>query len=154
MNPHSRFRIHAPQVANETIDGEVVIINFVTGAYYSLDSTGACIWGLVELGATVGEMAADVCDRYQGNREEIESAVRQFVSELRREELIVPQADATLAPQKKCDDLAAATGADGKPSFEVPVLSKYDDMQNLLLLDPIHEIDDAGWPVTKPSTTE
>jgi hypothetical protein len=28
----------------------------------------------------------------------------------------------------------------------VPVLNKYTDMQDLLLLDPIHEVDERGWP--------
>ena len=28
-------------------------------------------------------------------------------------------------------------------------MEKYDDMQELLLLDPIHEVDEAGWPVKK-----
>jgi hypothetical protein len=28
-------------------------------------------------------------------------------------------------------------------------LNKYTDMQDLLLLDPIHEVDAAGWPSTK-----
>ena len=33
-----------------------------------------------------------------------------------------------------------------KLGFEAPILQKYTDMQDLLLLDPIHEVDEAGWP--------
>ena len=33
-----------------------------------------------------------------------------------------------------------------------PVLNKYSDMQDLLLLDPIHDVDEeAGWPTNKPN---
>jgi hypothetical protein len=30
------------------------------------------------------------------------------------------------------------------------LLNKYSDMQELLLLDPIHDVDDAGWPKPNP----
>jgi hypothetical protein len=31
----------------------------------------------------------------------------------------------------------------------VPLLRKYTDMRDLLLLDPIHDVDEQGWPVRK-----
>jgi hypothetical protein len=40
----------------------------------------------------------------------------------------------------------------GKESkFEKPGLQKYSDMQDLLLLDPIHEVDEMGWPHALPA---
>ena len=33
--------------------------------------------------------------------------------------------------------------------FEPPLISKYSDMQELLILDPIHDVSDAGWPNPK-----
>jgi hypothetical protein len=42
--------------------------------------------------------------------------------------------------------VAAAT-----ETMQPPVLEPFGDMQDLLLLDPVHEVDeDAGWP-TKPA---
>jgi len=32
-------------------------------------------------------------------------------------------------------------------AYAPPVLETFSDMQDLLLLDPIHEVDDAGWPM-------
>jgi hypothetical protein len=37
----------------------------------------------------------------------------------------------------------------GKSPFEMPKLSKYTDMEDLLALDPIHEVDEMGWPNAK-----
>jgi hypothetical protein len=34
-------------------------------------------------------------------------------------------------------------------AFVAPVLHKHTDMQDLLLLDPIHEVDETGWPSVK-----
>jgi hypothetical protein len=38
---------------------------------------------------------------------------------------------------------AAPTGE--KLPFKAPELQKYTDMQDFLLVDPIHETDEAGW---------
>jgi hypothetical protein len=48
--------------------------------------------------------------------------------------------------------------SNGKPSdisgceFVTPCLQKYTDMEELLLIDPIHEIDEVGWPSARPPT--
>ena len=36
-------------VINDTIDGEAVIINLMSGRYYSLQHTGSEIWDLIRL---------------------------------------------------------------------------------------------------------
>ena len=33
-----------------------------------------------------------------------------------------------------------------KVAFEPPRLERYTDMKDYFLLDPIHEVDTAGWP--------
>ena len=35
--------------------------------------------------------------------------------------------------------------------YSPPVLNSYTDMEELLLLDPIHDVDQAGWPMPKAS---
>ena len=30
--------------------------------------------------------------------------------------------------------------------YQAPSLEKYSDLQDLLLIDPIHEADESGWP--------
>ena len=37
-----------------------------------------------------------------------------------------------------------------KKEYEAPVLECYTDMQELLLLDPIHEVEETNWLVNKP----
>ena len=36
-----------------------------------------------------------------------------------------------------------------KKPYTAPAVQKYDDLEDLLLLDPIHEVDEAGWPVAR-----
>ena len=72
---------------------------------------------------------------------EVERAIAGFVSQLLDEGLLVESADTGSA--EGAEIVAGGT-------FETPVLSKYTDMQELLLLDPIHDIDPSvGWPFPK-----
>jgi hypothetical protein len=32
-------------------------------------------------------------------------------------------------------------------------MQRFSDMQGLLLVDPIHEVDDTGWPHTQPGAS-
>jgi len=36
-----------------------------------------------------------------------------------------------------------------KEPFERPVLEKFTDVQELLALDPVHDVDGSGWPRPK-----
>jgi hypothetical protein len=68
-----------------------------------------------------------------------------FVSQLRTEDLILDGDVLATA-------VAAQTGeSDGASVFTKSVLQRYTNFQELLLLDPIHEVDEpSGWPVLKP----
>jgi hypothetical protein len=142
MNSSIRFRINTPTVVHETIDGEVVIINLQDGNYYSLEDVGANIWGSIDRGASVGEIIGELDTDYTANRAQIKSAVEQFLVELKQGALIVPD---EIEANGSVHALRTQVDAE-KLQFEAPVLNRYTDMQDLLLLDPIHDVDEAGWP--------
>jgi hypothetical protein len=147
-NSSEYFRADAPNVVHEVIDGEAVIVNLNDGAYYSVDKAGAVIWSLIDRGTAVSQIVDAMTDRYAGSRERIEEAVMRLVSELQREHLIVADPERRSKPD---DGLNPCVGQPAnKPEFEDPVLQKYTDMEDLLLLDPIHEVDETGWPSVKP----
>lgn len=150
MTSVMRFQINAPKVIHEAFDDEVVIVNLGNGNYYSLGKVGADIWGLIERGATVGDIVEGLVRRYEGSRDEIEQAVHALMSDLQKDELIVPLAAQGSERAQEGQASAEHEPAAGRLPFEAPVLQTYTDMQELMLLDPIHEVDEAGWPSTKP----
>lgn len=147
---NQRFRVNTPTVTHETIDGEAVIINLDSGNYYSLVDAGSFIWGLVEQGASASEVQNLVLQTYQGDTQDIDQGVQDLLAQLQQENLIVA-VDGAVEPSD-LDRVAPFNNGHDKPSFKAPSLHKYSDMQELLLLDPIHDVDDAGWPkpVTNP----
>jgi len=149
-----RYRINSSKIIHEIIDDEVVVIDFDSGNYYSLDKVGADIWGFIESGATVSEIVEGIALRYKGGRAVIENAVGQLMAELHQDDLIVT--DKAKGPESiKGLEVRLEAGSEiERPSFEVPVLHKYTDMQYLLLLDPIHEVDETGWPSMRPDSSD
>lgn len=120
-------------------------MNLDTGVYYSLVGVGADIWSSLERGGSVSETVERALGRYDAPRPVVEHAVSRFVDELAREELIVA------AGSDEAGRVQPVTAENGNraasEAFAEPVLNKYTDMQELLLLDPIHEVDEEGWPV-------
>jgi hypothetical protein len=151
MMPSERFKVH-PKIVSETIDGEVIMLNLDRGRYYSLTLAGTVAWDAIGRAASGEEIVDELLARYDGARSEVEQAVHQLLDELCREELILSLptgAAETAAPSSS--NGSPVNGAHGsRQAFQVPVLQVYTDMEDLLLLDPIHEVDESGWP-NRPS---
>jgi hypothetical protein len=128
-------------VINETIDGEAIMINLATGSYYSLDRVGGDVWALLEASLPVEDIVAEVGKRYDGPEDQIRQGVDDLLQRLSSEELVVP-----------CDEsdpvgaISLEPAPDWRPPFQAPKLEKFTDMQDLILLDPVHEVDSRGWP--------
>jgi Coenzyme PQQ synthesis protein D (PqqD) len=147
---NQRFRVNTPTVTHETIDGEAVIINLDSGNYYSLVEVGSFIWGLVEKGASASEVQNLVLQTYQGNGADIDRGVQDLLAQLQQENLIVPVDGAAALDLVQLNQTLPSNNGHEKLSFNPPSLHKYSDMQELLLLDPIHDVDEAGWPKPNP----
>ncbi len=144
-----RFRINKPTIIYEDFDGEVVIINLDTGSYYSLEQAGAAVWNLLEETATDDALVREIVHRYAGNPDEIQTAVSGFLAELVRESLIVSANDTKGDKFEVLAENAHQPNAP-KPILDGLIVHKYTDMEELLLLDPIHQVDEMGWPSAKP----
>jgi len=143
------FQINRPTVVFETIDKEVIIIEFDSGNYYSLDKAGADIWNFIDKGESPDDIIEKLIRLYKGNRQDMEIAVHQLIDELEKENLIVTKKIGNSGNSSNISEQFETDLETPLPVFEVPTLQKYSDMQELLLLDPIHEVDEKGWPVDK-----
>lgn len=137
-------RINLDKVAHETIDNEVIIINLDTGTYYNLVNEALDIWQGLEAGATVDQIAEALCGAYSIAMDTSREAVDGFLESLLAEEILAP-ADAG-APPSVAFQLADRTGR----TFTPPVLTTHTNMSDLLMLDPIHDVDEQGWPSAPP----
>jgi hypothetical protein len=133
-----RFRI-GPEIVHETVDGEVIAIDLANGSYYSLAGSGPAVWEVLASGASEAEVTAALAHRFEADAETIAGAVSVLMVELRESNLIV-------SDEQPGEAAPIAGGSGEKAPFEAPRLERYTDMKDYFLLDPIHEVDTAGWP--------
>ena len=137
------LRKNGPAVVSETIDGEVIVIHLERGSYFSLRDSAAELWELVEQGCAPEAIVAALSSRYLGApADEVAHEATRFLEELQEEGLVV-DADGTAVATP---DLGSASA-----DFAPPRLEKYTDLQDLIMMDPIHEVEPKGWPAPRES---
>ena len=133
------YRVNEPQIIHQTVDEETVVVDLGTGSYFSLRGSAQVIWSALERGLDVPGVVREVAGRYDGDRADIAGAVQAFVTELVDDKLIV-------AANADAPAVASEAQADGA------AVGPYDDLQDLILLDPVHEVsEEEGWPHARPS---
>lgn len=146
MSTPERFHVSNPNLIHDNIQGEVILLNLDTGTYYQVQGAGVWVWNLLAAGVSLPEIAAHLTRRYPNDAPAIESGLGQFVHDLEQEQIIAPlNSDAPAPAIPPAMDPAQPSDS----NFQAPVLLKYTDMQSLLLLDPIHDVDTPGWPLSK-----
>jgi len=141
MTQEFYYTIASHKVAHEIIDGEAIVIHFDTGNYYSLAGIASQLWQWFAAGAT----RQQILDAFQDLQSDQIQSIDAFTDALVKEEILEKNvADAGRQPTSPLPSHEVA--------FEEPKFSKYNDMQNLLLSDPIHDVDETGWPNVETDT--
>ncbi|MEY4532006.1 MAG: hypothetical protein RLZZ156_2729 [Deinococcota bacterium] len=127
------FELNSPQVAAEVLDGEAMVIDFKNGLYFSLRGSAALIWSLVVTHHSVSSITLQL----EARLEDANELIPAFIAKLEQQELIRVSSQTTTEVQ---------LSSSNEP-LQNPELELFDDMQALLLLDPIHEVEPSrGWP--------
>lgn len=138
------IRVNAPAVAFEIIEDEAIVINFESGAYHSLRGVALRVWQQIAATTSAERLAAAMMAHYEGDPDEIRRSLDSFVGELESSDLITFDPSATIG-----------SGPSGRPNgrvpFAPPVIETFGDMQDYLLMDPVHEVDATGWPNALPT---
>lgn len=134
------FRINSPSVIYERFDDELVAIHLDTGTYHSMMGAATDAFVLLSEEATAAELADALAARYAATPEQIVKELAPFLEQLQKEQLI-----ANVKTRKARGPLRVTGNESGLP-FVAPSLQAFRDLEGLLLLDPIHEVGDEGWP--------
>ena len=136
------FVVAERRVLHEEIDGEILAIDNETGTYLSLQGFGAELWTALASGVSSRDLCEAVATTYAVEIDVATPAVEGFVTQLAETGVLEPiDPSASVRPE-----LAPPERAGTVPE---PVVEVYTDLQHLLLFDPIHEVDEAGWPNVK-----
>lgn len=127
------FKTNEPNVISESMEEELVVINLESGLYFNFNRSAAAIWKQMEKGFSIEDILKSRKSATKDD-EEISRSIEEFFELMQEEKLIVP---------------IECSGSAGMPEtidYEKPEMEKFSDMQEMLLLDPIHEVSEMGWP--------
>ncbi len=135
------YSIQRSRVVYEVLNTEVIVIDFNTGNYYALLHVAKDIWQLIEKQIPLQQITLLIASHYKQDLVNVSCDIRSFIDQLLEAELIELCVPDESAPQIIFQD----------GDYIPPRMQTYTDVQNLLLIDPIHEVTEAGWPETSPT---
>jgi hypothetical protein len=137
------YKLNEEKMFADITDGMAIVINGETGIYYGMNSFGTTLFENLIKGAST-EVVLEKLKKIS-EASDIETKFWSFVNIAVEKELLIPR-DEIVEVEIVLDE-AAAIADEFNLNF-----SEYNDAQELLLADPIHEVkEETGWSPEKVS---
>lgn len=135
------YQIATRGISFDHFEDETVAVNLPRGNYYSLRFTADFIFRRLVSVSNAEQVANALTQAYVIDFEEAQTVAERFIARLLEEELLKETTtEASTTPIIETE----------KKEFTQPVLEVFDDMQEMLMLDPVHDVDSTqGWPLKK-----
>ncbi len=133
----ARFEVDGARFLSDPLDGEIIVMDMLQGRLFLLEEGAAILWERVLRGQSREAIMAAIQSGY-GSAEH--TAAETFLNRLLALGLVTedPSADGPL--QEDAPD-------SWPPVLGEMRLTEYDDMTNIITMDPIHDVDPKrGWP--------
>jgi hypothetical protein len=128
-------------VQSEVLDGEAVIVDFSTGRYHAAAGVAATVWEAMKQGQEINEIMIEVRSSYTGVPDDAESSVLAFIDSV-VDAGLAKQVDTEVAPTSSIQQQESTTPT----PWIVPLLESHNDLADLMLIDPVHDVTARGWP--------
>jgi len=144
MTDKMRYAKFDNNILSDVFGEEVVLVNLDSGMYYSLRGSATQIWIRLFNQYSLIEILADLIQIYQVTENQLNADINLFVTQLLELKIIKTATD---AERKEIDFISKDILID----YSTPVVEIFSDMQEILLLDPVHDVDKSGWPISRNS---
>jgi hypothetical protein len=132
------YRFNGTHFAFELFEDEVVILNVTEGSYFALGGWAFDVWLALADRHPLGRLADAIAGRYGVPADEIADELSNLAAKLVQEGILL-EAD----PAEEVATLSEPPAGGFRPL----VFEKHVDMEDLMTLDPIHDVDpEQGWP--------
>lgn len=121
-------------------ENEAVAVNLDTGKYYSMRQLSALLWEALLSQCSIESIAEKISMHYAVDLKKIECDINNFIEILVKENLLK-------TTENPSDSNLTRFSFSGE--YQAPTVEIFSDMQEILLLDPVHDVDTAGWPVAQ-----
>ncbi len=134
------YVLNDEKMFSDIADGVAIVINSETGIYYGMNMLGTAIFENILEGASTEDIT-EALQALPNAPENCEELVQKFMAELE---------DFGIVSQGQTDNAAVNIDITAIEEGFVLSVQEFNDAQELLLADPIHEVkDDTGWQPSK-----
>jgi hypothetical protein len=136
------YQLNEAKMFADVTDGIAIIINSMTGVYYGMNGLGTGMFDNFLKGASVDDVLA-AFQSLPGAPSDCDARLQAFIDRLKSFEIIVPAMEESSIP-------VTLSAKDAQFDEFTPTCNEYNDVQELLFADPIHEVkEDEGWKPEK-----
>lgn len=137
------YQLNEEKMFADITDGIAIIINSETGIYYGMNTFATNVYENIVAGVSIEDIKAEI-EKLSDLPADFEDNFKMFIDAMVEKEVLV-EADDNNAQADIDENLA-------KEDNYVLELKEYNDAQELLLADPIHEVkEETGWTPEKDS---
>jgi hypothetical protein len=134
----TNYKLNEEKMFADVTDGVAIIINSDTGVYYGMNSFGTAVFENLINGVSTEKLLNEL-KKIPNISPEISTRFENFISDLVEKELLIPSNENSDAQVNINANIAL--GDESNLS-----INEYNDAQELLLADPIHEVrEETGW---------
>ena len=134
------WSVDRQSVLSEILDGEAVIVDLTSGCYHAAAGVGATVWSGVVSGDSLEVIMSDVHRRHTDVPADAADAVDAFINSLVAAGLAHPADSSAMSTEQLLPEAFEPT------PWVRPVLESHDDLADLMLIDPVHDVSTRGWP--------
>ena len=135
------YQVSTSGIAFEQFSDEFVIVNLPEGHYYSLRNSAFFMFQFLVQGANSKSIAKELSQHFDISEEKALLKSEDFIQELKKYKLLIPTEKSQIL------DIPIPKSKD---TFLDPKIEMFDDMKELLILDPVHDVNpQEGWPLKK-----
>ena len=146
MESEILYQIDRSIVVYEMFDNEVVIINLDNGNYYSYDGVGVEIWNQLTKKNSIDNISQSLSNIYPSvQSDDLKIIINKSIADLENENLLISSKIKNNQERNTSVEANQDSRVDHN-GVKIPTLQRFTDMQDFLLVDPIHEIDYEKWP--------
>lgn len=135
------FKINDSVVEYERVNGEVIVISFKSGKYFSLSGSAADIWTILEASNSIISLQQQI-GKYWKLERDIKEELEEFINECINEEIVINSEAIFVDNGNLPED-------QDRSIWHKPNLMIFGNLQDLIMVDPVHDASLINWPIQK-----
>ncbi len=127
-------------VVFEEYEDEIIFLQLRQGFYYTLDRIAGDVIVALLRAATLDEALNWLHQRYAADKKELLEYCEQVWQRLASEQLF------EVRPEESQEAVGLEPYSGNKSGLTPFSIEKFEDIQDILMFDPVHEVNEEGWP--------